>query len=247
MTELEKIAYAKSFIDKLANGINPIDDQPVSENDVVNNVRLKRCFFYVSDILKQVIEHGGIQEPHKVKKSTFTITQEQLYTYPLSEKPIPVSEIARNINSLIDTTRMKSLSHRDITNWLISVDVLCEQSNLQGRAVKRPTEAGKQLGITLDKRTGKNGEYYVVVYDQTAQSFILDNIDAIIGSKNEKQAPLCEFQGRPWTEAHDECLIDLFKKNVSVSEIAVTLKRTDRGIQARLKKLGLIENRSDAN
>ena len=28
MTELEKIAYAKSFIDKLANGINPLDDMP---------------------------------------------------------------------------------------------------------------------------------------------------------------------------------------------------------------------------
>lgn len=28
MTESEKIAYAKSFIDKLANGINPIDDKP---------------------------------------------------------------------------------------------------------------------------------------------------------------------------------------------------------------------------
>ena len=52
MTELEKVAYAKTFIDKLANGINPIDDQPVAENDVINNVRLSRCFFYVSDVLR---------------------------------------------------------------------------------------------------------------------------------------------------------------------------------------------------
>lgn len=29
MTEIEKIAYAKSFIDKLANGINPLDDTPI--------------------------------------------------------------------------------------------------------------------------------------------------------------------------------------------------------------------------
>ena len=29
MTELEKITYAKSFIDKLANGINPLDDTPI--------------------------------------------------------------------------------------------------------------------------------------------------------------------------------------------------------------------------
>ena len=33
MTELEKIAYAKSFIDKLANGINPLDDTPIPDDD----------------------------------------------------------------------------------------------------------------------------------------------------------------------------------------------------------------------
>ena len=54
MTELEKIAYAKSFIDKLANGINPLDGTPIPEGDITNNVRLSRCFFYVSDILGQV-------------------------------------------------------------------------------------------------------------------------------------------------------------------------------------------------
>ena len=54
MTELEKIEYAKSFIDKLANGINPLDESPIPDGDVVNNVRLSRCFFYVSDILRQV-------------------------------------------------------------------------------------------------------------------------------------------------------------------------------------------------
>jgi len=48
MTELEKIAYAKSFIDKLANGINPIDDQPVAEYDVVNNVRLMTIITWTS-------------------------------------------------------------------------------------------------------------------------------------------------------------------------------------------------------
>ena len=31
MTELEKIAYAKSFIDKLAKGINPLNDMPIPE------------------------------------------------------------------------------------------------------------------------------------------------------------------------------------------------------------------------
>ena len=45
MTELEKIAYAQTFIEKLANGINPLVDPPMSENEIANNVRLSRCFF----------------------------------------------------------------------------------------------------------------------------------------------------------------------------------------------------------
>ena len=67
MTELEKIEYTKSFIDKLANGINPLDDNPIPENDIANNVRLSRCFFYVSDILRQVIENGGIAKEKTLK------------------------------------------------------------------------------------------------------------------------------------------------------------------------------------
>jgi hypothetical protein len=67
MTELEKIAYAKSFIDKLANGVNPIDDTVIPDGDVVNNVRLSRCFFYVSDILRQVIANGGVAPAPQVK------------------------------------------------------------------------------------------------------------------------------------------------------------------------------------
>ena len=63
MTELEKIEYTKAFIDKLANGINPLDDTPIPEGDIANNVRLSRCFFYVSDILRQVIENGGVTPP----------------------------------------------------------------------------------------------------------------------------------------------------------------------------------------
>lgn len=185
MTELEKIAYAKSFIDKLANGINPIDDQPVAEYDVVNNVRLTRCFFYVSDILRQVIENGGITPPKKKAKSSFGITQEQLAQYPYSEIPISVSEIAKKINALVDTEHIKQLSYKQLTGWLLSINALVEQPTINGKSQKRPTETGRQLGISLETRNGMNGKYQVVVYNKEAQTFILDNIDAIIALENK--------------------------------------------------------------
>lgn len=54
MKDLEKIACARSDIQKLANGINPMSGQEGSEGDVVNHVRISRCLFYVPDILGQI-------------------------------------------------------------------------------------------------------------------------------------------------------------------------------------------------
>ena len=249
MTELEKIIYAKSFIDKLANGINPLDDTHIPEEDVVNNVRLSRCFFYVSDILDKVIENGGIQpvKARKARKKQFIITDGERSKIQISEIPLSSKEISKRLNGLIDLETTKKISAITINNWLLDLQLLEIVVLPNGKNRKMPTEQGRELGIFTEERIGQYGTYVTVLFDKSAQQFIYDNIEAIVGSKNEKDNPFSEFCGRPWTETYDECLVDLFKKNISVSEIAVTLKRTEGGIRARLKKLGLIENRRDAN
>ena len=185
MTELEKIAYAKSFIDKLADGINPLDDKPIPDGDIVNNVRLSRCFFYVSDILRQVIENGGLPKGKKPNKLPFSLSIEARSRYVPTEIPIPVSEIEKRINALIDKDSMKQISYKDITAWLISINALQQQTNITGKVVKRPTDIGYSLGISEETRTGTKGSYSVVVYDGRAQAFILDNIDGITALKNQ--------------------------------------------------------------
>ena len=80
---------------------------------------------------------------------------------------------------------MKQLSYRQLTTWLISINALTEQPTVNGKAQKRPTETGRQLGISLETRNGMSGEYQVVVYNKDAQVFILDNIGAIIALENK--------------------------------------------------------------
>ena len=106
MTELEKIEYAKVFIDKLANGINPLDDSTIKEDDIVNNVRLSRCFFYVSDILRQVIENGGVVSK-RARGKKFSLNADQLAKFNYSNISIPISEIAKRINALLEDDEMK--------------------------------------------------------------------------------------------------------------------------------------------
>lgn len=67
---------AKAYIDQLANGINPIDGTSVADSDVINNVRISRCLFYVSDILKRVIDNGGSISKKKVAKGPFFLPSE---------------------------------------------------------------------------------------------------------------------------------------------------------------------------
>ena len=246
MTELEKMQRAKMYIDKMANGINPIDDAPAADSDMINNVRLSRCLFYVSDILRQVIDNNGVVGKVKSSKKAFFLSADSINNFSFSETPIPVSEITKRLNDLADLEECHKLKHSAITNWLISIGALEIRELADGRNTKRPTEQGQMLGISSEKRTGMNGEYVVVVYSKDAQQFILDNIEAIVTNISNISTKKADNQGQAWTAAHEECLVDLFNKKVPVSEIAATLMRTETGIRAKLKKMGLIDNRSDA-
>ena len=185
MTELEKIEYTKSFIDDLANGINPLDGTPVPDGELLNNVRISRCMFYVSDILRQVIENGGVKPQNKEKKAPFEITSEQLERFEYSDRPIALSEISGRLKALIDSEKMKTLSYNDLANWLIDIGALEEYENSEGKNKKRPTEMGESLGISEEKRSGMYGDYIVVVYNREAQQFVIDNLFSVIAMKNK--------------------------------------------------------------
>lgn len=48
MIDISKLRTAQDWIEKLANGINPLTLEPVKEDDIVNNVHISRCLFFVS-------------------------------------------------------------------------------------------------------------------------------------------------------------------------------------------------------
>lgn len=43
----------------MANGINPLTDEKIPDNELINNVRISRCLFYVNDILGEILENSG--------------------------------------------------------------------------------------------------------------------------------------------------------------------------------------------
>lgn len=114
--------------------------------------------------------------PEKKHTPPFYLTQVETERYEYSEKPISVSEITVRINSLITDENRKKLKATDITEWLLSMGAL-KVEEVNGKKCKFPTYDGTKLGLSVERREGKDGErYYVTVYDHKAQQFILDNL-----------------------------------------------------------------------
>lgn len=190
MTELEKVQRAKMYMDKLANGIDPISDDELPEDSALNNVRLSRCFFYVSDILRQVIENGGSVKPVKrPKRNDFKLSAEAIKAFSFSKQPLRISDFVSKINDLIDADHMKKMTTTVITGWLLDKGFLELQEYPAGKKTRQPTKQGEYIGLSTEIRSGQYGEYRAVLYSEDAQRFVIDNLDAMLEayrSKNEK-------------------------------------------------------------
>lgn len=148
MTEQEKLHHAKHYIDSLANGLNPLDGTPIPEQDIVNNVKISRCLFFVSDVLRKQLDG---HEPKKVSekdKKLFYITEEEKLQYVPSKTPIPASGISYKVNEILDEKKMRKVSYRTITTWLVKVGLMEEEDISDGKCRKVPTASGIAMGIT---------------------------------------------------------------------------------------------------
>lgn len=186
MTDLETMQRAKMYLDKLAQGIDPITNQEVHEDSVLNNVRLARCFFYVSDVLGKVIDNGGVIGG-KQKLQAFTISSDQLAQVRISQEPVRITQLVDMIGEVVNNPQMRKLSTTTITNWLLEKGFLVKQIGPDGKSRRVPTHNGLMLGMSSETRQGQYGEYHAVFYNAAAQRFVLDHLPDILTEKEIAQ------------------------------------------------------------
>ena len=149
-------------MEKLANGINPLTNEPVPESECINQVRISRCLFYSANIIGKVIDNDGVVGYQKrTAKEPFFITKEQLSKYVFDSAPIPVSEIANKINMLVDMTNQLKLKSTSINTFLLNNNLLEEKLSSNDKKYKVPTTQGSLVGIAREERNGQYGTYFV--------------------------------------------------------------------------------------
>ena len=185
MMDIKLVTHAKEYIDDMAKGIHPLTKEELPEGDSLNNVRISRCLFFVSEVLEEVIENGGVKKPKREKKQPFNIDAIDWSRYKYYKTPQNISDMAKQINAL-KPENMNNLKVTALTDWLVDIGML-EIITINGKNRKYPTQKGLAMGIIKEERMGIYGAYTVVMYDESAQHFVIDNLAAVIeGGFNNK-------------------------------------------------------------
>lgn len=184
MTELETMQRAKMYLDQLAQGIDPITGELLPAGVGLNQQRLSRCFSYVSGVLQKVIDNGGVVSTREKEKFIeFTLTPQQRAAVLIYEQPIRITDWVEALYKAADNPDMKRISAGKVTDWLVDSGFLVKQTDPEGKVHRVPTERGVSLGLTAQKRQGRDGVYLTVYYSANAQRFLLAHLDEILQRK----------------------------------------------------------------
>lgn len=175
MIDVEKLNSAKMWIEKLANGINPLNDELVKDDDLINNVHISRCLFYVAELLGEIKTGTSVSRRYQ---NAFFLSTRDAVNIPISTSN-GIANFVRLVNGYIPEG-MKPLSAAQVIRWLRNEGLMQEVQKEDGHKTNLATENGKRVGITNEiQRTPEGIEYQKVIYSIDAQRFILNNIESI--------------------------------------------------------------------
>lgn len=179
MEDISKFQIAKDWIEKLANGINPITSEPVKEDDIVNDVHISRCLFFVREMLDKIDtrETGGTR-----RKRSFWMSASDAEKIVITDA-CGIIQFTKTINESVPAN-MRQLTTVTVIKWLRNNGYLYEALIENNRKTNLPTEKGIKLGISvLIQQTPEGYERKRVIYDISAQKYMLQNIEAIALTK----------------------------------------------------------------
>lgn len=176
--DLKKLDISIEYIKRMAEGKNPINNEPLEDDSILNNPNVIRCFYFIEDVLKQIKEADGIVKGKK-KKTSFPLEHLKEYSY---RKDLSISNFVDQINEGLDAEKHKKLSSFKITSWLKAMGYIDVYENPEwNQKHSITTEKGRSIGIYSEERESSQGRRYVVlIYDRNAQQFIIDNMENIL-------------------------------------------------------------------
>lgn len=176
--DAKKLEKSIEYVRRMSEGRNPVNNEVLEDDSVLNNPNVIRCLYFIEDVLKEVQKtNGKVQKKHKRKE--FPLEHLNNYKY---QKNLPISAFTEKLNEGLDKKEYNRISYNKIKKWLTTkgyIEIVEYVEWNDKRTI--PTEKGKSIGIYLEERTSSSGNiYHVVMYNKNAQDFIIGNMRNIL-------------------------------------------------------------------
>lgn len=160
------IAEIQKSIESLANGINPFTGEIAKDDDALNDVKVSRCLFAASDVLKEIL---GAKHAFGVRKHSFIYDEEKNAKIVISHHPINLYQLIGNI--LYVYGRENKLTYYVLVPILLEKGVIIE--NPEGRPKVIGSEKGKEFGIVNVRKKSRYGERWQMLFDEKGQRYVI--------------------------------------------------------------------------
>ena len=168
-----KLDVAIKYVERLADGCNPVNNVPLENEDILNNPNIIRCMYFIKDVLEEVRRNGGVIGGKAGKAPTFPFPIEVLDEFAYTEDK-SITHVLNQIYEPIEDMNVKKISVTKVTAALKEEGYLLDEPNPEtGKTRKIPSEKGKQLGIYLVEREYNGRMYESVTYNKKAQEYVV--------------------------------------------------------------------------
>lgn len=178
--EQAKLDVAIKYVERIADGCNPVNNVPLENDDILNNPNIIRCMYFIKDVLEEVQKNGGMIGGKSGKGPALSFPVEVLDSFTYVEDK-SITHVLNQIYEPIADMNVKKVSVTKVTATLKEEGYLLDEPNPEtGKTRKVPSMRGRELGIYTVEREYNGRIYESVTYNKNAQEHVVELIRKLI-------------------------------------------------------------------
>lgn len=184
--DLAKLDLAIKYVERIADGCNPVNNVPLGNDDILNEPNIIRCMYFIKKVLEEVRRNNGSVGGKSRKKESMPFPVEIFDEFQYREDQ-SITHVLKQIFEPVKDLNVKKVSVVKITALLKDEGYLTDELEAKtGKARKVPTEKGKELGIYVMEREYNGRVYQTVIYNENAQRYVVESVKRLVEEEEGK-------------------------------------------------------------
>ena len=136
--DMQKLEVAMKYIERIADGKNPVNNKPTEEDSVLNNPNVIRCMYFVKEVLAAVKENNGMIGGRASKPSKSPFPFECLSGFEYVDDT-SIAHFMNRLKGLALDPNVRGIGTKPVTDWLKRKGYLIDvQDKYTGRLALLP-------------------------------------------------------------------------------------------------------------